>query len=146
MFLLRRTWLAAAAVVVTIIAASVVVRASESSAPAVAKTPLPAALDVTTRDLPHSPIVAVEVRKGSLAPGATTIWHTHPTPPFVYIESGSGTWEFKDGRSAENRGAGQAIEEPANVVTRIVNTGKSPLNLVIFQVSRPGVPVLVPAK
>ncbi|HLI96469.1 MAG TPA: cupin domain-containing protein, partial [Candidatus Baltobacteraceae bacterium] len=84
--------------------------------------------------------------KGSLAPGAITIWHTHPFPPFVYIVSGSGTWEFKNGRPSEVRSTGQAIEEPANVVTRIVNGGKSPLNLVIFQVSKPGTPVLVPAK
>ena len=68
----------------------------------------------------------------------------HPSPIFVYVESGTGRWEYKTGASSETRSAGQAIKEPANVVTRIVNSGTSPLVLVIFQVSRPGAPVLVP--
>jgi quercetin dioxygenase-like cupin family protein len=113
--------------------------------PAVLTKPVPPVLDVTTGDLPQISPAAVEIRKGALAPGGTTIWHTHPSPPFVYIEGGSGTWEFKDGRPPETRSAGQAIEEPANVVTRIVNSGRAPLELVIFQVSKPGAPVLVPA-
>ena len=129
-----------------IIALSVVVHAQDQAIPAVAKTPLPAALDVTSGDLPKTATVAVEVRRGAIAPHASTIWHTHPSPPFVYVESGTGTWEFKDGRPSLTRNAGEAIEEPANVVTRIVNAGTGPLNLVIFQVSKPGDPVLMPAK
>jgi quercetin dioxygenase-like cupin family protein/ketosteroid isomerase-like protein len=111
---------------------------------AVVSAPLPAILDVTTGDLPQTSPVAVEIRKGEVAPGGATIWHTHPSPPFVYVESGIGTWEYKDGRPPETRGPGQAIEEPANVVMRITNGGGSPLKLVIFQVSKPGDPVLVP--
>lgn len=112
----------------------------------VVATPLPAVLDVTTGDLPKTPTVAVEIRKGALAPGAATIWHTHLSPPFVYVESGTGTWEYRDGRPSETRSAGQAIEEPANLVMRIVNRGTSSLNLVIFQVSKPGDAVLVHAR
>lgn len=108
--------------------------------------PLPAVLDVTTGDLPKTSPVAVEIRRGAVAPGGATIWHTHPSPPFVYVESGTGTWEYKDGRPSETRSAGQAIEEPANVVTRITNGGSTPLDLVIFQVSKPGDPVLVPER
>lgn len=145
MALFRKAVAAVSAATVTIIALSLVVRAQDQAAPAVAKTPLPAALDVTSGDLPKTPTVAVEVRSGSLAPHAATIWHTHPSPPFVYVESGTGTWEFKDGRPSLTRSAGQAIEEPANVVTRIVNAGTAPLNLVIFQVSKPGDHVLIPA-
>jgi quercetin dioxygenase-like cupin family protein len=119
--------------------------AAGDSVPAIAKTPLPAVLDVTSGDMPKTPTVAVEIRTGSVAPRAATIWHTHPSPPFVYVESGTGRWEYKDGRPAETRSAGQAIEEPANVVTRIVNDSSAPLSLVIFQISKPGDPVLVPA-
>lgn len=146
MLLSRGASVIASVAAIAIIALSVVVRAEDQSAPAVAKTPLPAALDVTTADMPRTPTVAVEVRKGTLAPRSTTIWHTHPSPPFVYIESGTGTWEFKDGRPSQTRSTGQAIEEPANVVTRIVNGGTSPLSLVIFQVSKPGDAVLISAK
>lgn len=115
------------------------------SLPAVVATPQPGILDVTTDDLPKTSPVAVEIRKGTLAGKAATIWHTHPSPIFVYVEAGTGTWEYRDGHPSETRSAGQAIEEPAKAVTRIVNPGPSRLDLVIFQVSKPGDPVLVPA-
>jgi quercetin dioxygenase-like cupin family protein len=114
--------------------------------PSVVATPQPGLLDVTTDDLPKTSPAAVEIRKGTLIAGAATIWHTHPSPIFVYVETGTGTWEYKDGRAPEKRSTGQAIEEPANAVTRIVNPGTSRLELVIFQVSKPGDPVLVPAR
>ncbi len=135
-----------AVAVLAAVVPAIVVRAQGNPSPGVATTPVPAVLDVTTGDLPKAATVAVEIRKGAIAPGASTIWHTHPTPPFVYVESGTGRWEYKNGRAPDVRSDGQGIEEPANVVTRIVNTGSTPLTLVIFQVSRPGDPVLVPAK
>jgi quercetin dioxygenase-like cupin family protein len=133
------------AAIAAAIVAAIGARAGTAS-PAVATTPLPAILDVTTSDLPKTADAAVEIRHGTVAPGGSTIWHSHPSPPFVYVESGSGTWEYKDGRASVTRGAGSAIEEQANVVTRIVNAGTAPLQLVIFQVSKPGDPVLVPAQ
>ena len=146
MFSFRNVCAAAVAIVLSLMPFSVGIGAQDGRIPAVAKTPLPAALDVTTSDLPHAQTVAVEIRRGSIAPGGTTIWHTHPAPSFVYVQSGSGKWEFKGGRPPETRSAGQAIEELPNVVTRIVAGKKSALYLVIFQVSKPGDPVLVPAK
>lgn len=106
--------------------------------------PLPPVLDVTTNELPKTANAAVEVRKGTIVPDGTTIWHTHPSPTFNYVESGSGTWEFR-GKPSQVRSAGEAIMEPAGVITRVVNHGTTPLNLVIFQVSKPGAPLLVPA-
>lgn len=121
-------------------------QAEAAPSPAAVATPQTGILDVTTGDLPETSPVAVEVRKGTIAPGAATIWHTHPSPLFVYVEHGSGSWEYKNGRPADTRSAGQAIEEPSNVVTRIVNTGTTRLDLIIFQVSKPGTPVLVPSQ
>lgn len=68
-------------------------RAEAAPSPAVVATPQPGILDVTTGDLPKASLVAVEIRKGTIAPGAATIWHTHPSPLFVYVENGSGSWE-----------------------------------------------------
>lgn len=107
--------------------------------------PLPPVLDTTTNELPKTPTADVHVRAGSLPPGSATAWHTHPSPPFVYVVSGTGTWEYKDGQPPEIRRTGQAIMEPANVVVRLVNRGTSPLRMVIFQVSKPGDPVIRPA-
>ncbi len=135
-----------AGVAVLIVGApSLAVPAEGTPSPGAVTTPQPGILDVTTSDLPQTSPVAVQIRKGTLAPGQATIWHTHPSPIFVYVESGTGTWEYRDARPSETRSAGQAIEEPANAVTRIVNSGTLRLDLVIFQVSKPGAPVLVPA-
>jgi quercetin dioxygenase-like cupin family protein len=135
----------AAVVVLTVIASSLAVGAKGAPSPAAVTTPQPGILNVTTADLPKTSSVAVQIRKGTLSPGEATIWHTHPSPIFVYVESGTGTWEYRGARRSELRTAGQAIEEPAKDVTRIVNSATSRLDLVIFQVSKPGAPVLVPA-
>lgn len=111
---------------------------------AIVKKPLPPILAVTTGELPKTPTAAVQIRKGVVEPGGSTIWHTHPSPTFNYVVSGTGTWEFRD-QPSQTRTNGQAIEESAGVVTRVVNHGTMPLELVIFQVSKPGDPVLVPA-
>lgn len=111
---------------------------------AIVKKPLPPILAVTTAELPKTPTAAVQIRKGVVDPLGSTIWHTHPSPTFNYVVSGTGTWEFR-GQPSQTRTNGQAIEESAGVVTRVVNHGTTPLELVIFQVSKPGDPVLVPA-
>ena len=95
-------------------------------------------LNVVTSDLPKTPTADVRVIAVTLAPGDSTHWHTHPTPPFVFVQSGTGIWEFRGGRSSEAHHGGEAVMEPVNVVTRIVNRGTTPLNLVVFQASRPG--------
>jgi hypothetical protein len=115
-----------------------------TSPPAAVATPQPGILDVVTGDRRTRRPLPSKSAKADSHPGAATIWHTHPTPIFVYVESGIGRWEYKTGRASETRGAGGAIEEPANAVTRIVNSGTSALDLIIFQVSKPGAPVLIP--
>ena len=95
-------------------------------------------LNVVTSDLPKTPTADVRVIAVTFAPGGATHWHTHPTPLFVYVQSGTGIWEFRGGRRSEAHHAGEAVMEPVNVVTRIVNRGTTPLNLVVFQASRPG--------
>jgi len=49
-----------------------------------------------------------------------------------------GTWEYKGGRQIDIRNATQAIMEPANVVLRVANRGRTPLSIVIFQATSPG--------
>lgn len=134
----------AAVAVVSALLISAIARAQVSSAPSTVRKPLPPILNITTSELPKSATLAVQIRKGIVPPHGSTIWHTHPSPTFNYVESGSGTWEFR-GQPSQPRSAGQAIEESAGIVTRVVNHGAAPLNLVIFQVSKPGQPVLVPA-
>lgn len=103
-------------------------------------------LSVTTDALPKTPNAEVRVLTAIIAPGSATIWHTHPTPPFIYVESGTAVWEYKGGRPPETRHAGQAIAEPPNVVMRIVNRGTATVNMVIFQATKPGEPRIVPVR
>jgi quercetin dioxygenase-like cupin family protein len=130
---------AGAAVALISIALLTAVRA-DGAAPSPAVTAPPPVLNVTTDAMPKTPNADVWVLAATIAPGSASIWHTHPTPPFVYVASGTGTWEYRGGRARDVRHAGQAIMEPANVVMRIANHGTTTLNLVIFQVTKPGEP------
>lgn len=121
-----------------------VVAGSAANAAGVRTQPLPAVLDIRSVRIAADATTHVEIRRGTLAPGAVTIWHIHDTPPFVYVVSGTGTWECK-GRAAVTRHAGQAIMEPAGIPMRVVNRGTAPLELVIFQALNPGQPALRPA-
>lgn len=127
------------------IAFSIAIPADGNAPSNVITKPLQAVLNVTTTELPKTQSAEVQVRSGTLAPGSSTFWHSHPSPPFIFIESGTGTWEYRGDRPPDTRRAGQAIMEPANVVLRLVNRGATPLRIVIFQVSKPGDPVLRPA-
>jgi quercetin dioxygenase-like cupin family protein len=122
------------------------IRADGNGPPKVLSGPARSVLTVTTNALPTTSTAQVQIRSGVLAPGSSTAWHTHPSPPFVYVVSGTGTWEYRDGRGAQIRRSGEAIMEPANVTTRVVNRAPTPLSFVIFQVSKPGEPVIVPAR
>jgi quercetin dioxygenase-like cupin family protein len=129
-----------------IVCALATVRADGNAQPKVISGPARSVLTVTTNELPATRTSQVQIRSGVLAPGASTAWHTHPSPPFVYVVSGTGTWEFKNEPTAQIRRAGEAIMEPANVTMRVVNRAAVPLSFVIFQVSKPGEPVIVPAR
>lgn len=96
-------------------------------------------------DLPKTPTAHVRVFVETLDPGAITLWHTHLSPPVVYVESGSATWEFKSGRAPETRTAGQVELESANVVVRLANHGTVPVRVVMFSVTKPDEPSFVPA-
>ena len=79
-----------------------------------------------------------------IEPGAVGKWHTYPTHPIVYVAEGTLTVEFRDRKSKTYR-AGEGFVEPVNEVLRGANKGKTPVKLVIFQVSPPDIPESVDA-
>jgi quercetin dioxygenase-like cupin family protein len=94
--------------------------------------------------LPTKEQLEVRVRTSTIQPGAVGQWHTHPTPPIVYVVEGTLSVERKDGETVHTQ-AGQAAIEPVNTVIRATNKGQTPVKLVIFQVSPPEVPESHPA-
>ena len=94
--------------------------------------------------LPTKEQLEVRVRTTTIQPGAVGQWHTHPTPPIVYVVEGTLSVETKDGETVHTQ-AGQAVIEPINTVIRGTNKGQTPVKLVIFQVSPPEVPESQPA-
>jgi len=105
----------------------------------------PMILNVITNDMPKTPTARVRVFVGTLDPGDVTFWHVHDAPPTVYVQSGVGTWEFKDGRKAIVGRAGQAVVEPAHVGVRLANHGTTTVRVVMFSVTKPDDPFLRPA-
>ncbi len=94
--------------------------------------------------LPTKEQLEVRVRTSTIQPGAVGQWHTHPTPPIVYVVEGTLSVERKDGETVHTQ-AGQAVIEPINTVIRATNKGQTPAKLVIFQVSPPEVSESHPA-
>ncbi len=136
---MRRASVRAAVVIV------VVALALNGAGNAGAKTPPGLVLTVTTTDLPKTRSAIVRILQSTFPPGFDSGWHAHPSPPFVYVVSGNPTWEYRDGRKPATRHAGEAMMEPKNVVMRLRNRGTTPMQLVLFQASRPGEPLLHPA-
>ena len=94
--------------------------------------------------LPTKEQLEVRVRTSTIQPGIVGAWHTHPTPPIVYVVEGTLSVETKDGETVHTH-AGQAAIEPINTVIRATNKEQTPVKLVIFQVSPPDLPESHPA-
>jgi quercetin dioxygenase-like cupin family protein len=94
--------------------------------------------------LPTKEQLEVRVRTSTIQPGAVGQWHTHPTPPIVYVVEGTLSVDRKDGETVHTQ-AGQAVIEPVDTVIRATNKGQTPVKLVIFQVSPPEIPESHPA-
>ena len=109
-----------------------------------AARPNPPVLKELTTEFPKDAQLEARVLTATLAPGATSPWHTHATPVVVYVLEGTFTLEFKD-REPIQRRAGEALLEPINVVLRAANNSQTePTKVVIFQASPPNVPFLHP--
>jgi len=100
----------------------------------------------TTGDFPKSSTANVHVYTGSLQPGDSTFWHVHSSPPIVYVESGTGTWEYRNGRQSDARSAGHVMLEPANVAVRLANHGTTVVRVIMVSITKPGDPFFRPAR
>jgi quercetin dioxygenase-like cupin family protein len=80
----------------------------------------------------------------TIEPGAVGKWHTYPTHPVVYVAEGTVTVEFRDGPPRVYN-AGEGFVEPINTILRGRNKGRTPVKLVIFQLSPPDVPDAIDA-
>lgn len=103
--------------------------------------PTPVLTEINS-SIPHLEKHEIRVFKGVVKPGDVSIWHTHHSPPIVYIVSGTFRLEM-DGREAVVLHAGQSMAEPVGVVMRAVNPSKTEdAELVIVQVADPSKPFL----
>jgi quercetin dioxygenase-like cupin family protein len=120
--------------------------ASEGYKPVIQVTPLLRA-STTAADQPivypqtsDPEVTAVRVK---IPPGAETGWHKHPFPCYGYILSGELTVEIEGGK-VNNLTAGQALIESVNVLHNGRNTGKEPVELVMFVTGEKAKPFTVP--
>ena len=86
----------------------------------------------------------VQVLTASIAPGQSTVFHTHRFPVTVYMLEGAFTLEV-EGRAPVTVRAGESIVEPPNLrMTGFNRSADTPIKLVIFYVGDPGTPFLDP--
>jgi quercetin dioxygenase-like cupin family protein len=99
----------------------------------------PSVLNIRTSALPKSDTHEVRMYVATIAPGKASPWHTHRSPPFVYVTEGAYTIESKTHPPIEVS-AGQGGMEPPDEVLRAVNHGTVPVKIVVFYVAAPGMP------
>lgn len=117
-------------------------------APAFAQTPAPARPDLvlreTVRGMPRGDAQEIQVMTATIAPGQSTVFHTHAFPVTVYVLEGTFTLELEGRETAVVR-AGQAMVEPPHVrMTGHNRSATEPTRVVIVFVADPGTPFLHP--
>jgi len=86
----------------------------------------------------------VQVLTATIAPGQSTVFHTHSFPVTVYMLEGAFTLEM-EGREPITVRAGQSMVEPPRVrMTGFNRSSTETIRLVIFYVAEPGTPFLHP--
>lgn len=93
--------------------------------------------------LPRGERQEAQVLTATIAPGRSTVFHTHRFPVTVYVVEGAFTLDM-EGREAVTVRAGGAMVEPPNVRMTGHNRSAEPTRVVIVYVADPGTPFLDP--
>ena len=83
----------------------------------------------------------VRIQTTEFAPGASTGWHLHETPLYVYVLSGTFEVDTFDGRM-QQWSAGQAFVEIVNIAHEGWNPGTEPAKLLIVFTGEEGTPFM----
>ncbi len=86
-------------------------------------------------EIPEGELEARVVR-AMIEPRTIAAWHTHPTPVYLYIATGTLTMEV-EGQERRQVAAGEAIAEPLNSPMRVINEGDEAVEIIVFQISPP---------
>jgi quercetin dioxygenase-like cupin family protein len=98
----------------------------------------------TVEGMPRGDRQEVQVLTATIAPGQSTVFHTHRFPVTVYVLEGAFTLEM-EGRETVTVRAGRSMVEPPNVRMTGHNRGAEPTRVLVFYVADPGTPFLDPA-
>ncbi len=94
--------------------------------------------------MPRGERQEIQVLTATIAPGQSTVFHTHAFPVTVYMLEGAFTLEM-EGREPVTVRAGQSMVEPAHVrMTGFNRSATERSRLVVFYVAEPGTPFLTP--
>ncbi|MBS7811638.1 cupin domain-containing protein [Roseococcus pinisoli] len=100
----------------------------------------------TIAGMPRGERQEVQVLTATIAPGQSTVFHTHSFPVTVFVLEGTFTLDLQ-GRGTAVVPAGQSMIEPPNVpMTGHNRSVTEPARVVIFYVADPGTPFLHPVQ
>lgn len=89
--------------------------------------------------------VELTILRVSVPSGASSDWHTNPTPVAVYVMSGELHIEVQSTGERQTIRAGEGFAEIRDVVNRHGTAGSEGAELVVFFAGAPGVPLLSPS-
>lgn len=89
--------------------------------------------------------VELTILRVSVPPGASSDWHTNPTPVAVYVMSGELHIEVQGTGERQLIRTGEGFAEIRDLTNRHGTAGAEGAELVVFFAGSPGVPLLGPA-
>src|SRR3712207_9355337 len=89
-------------------------------------------LKQVTPTLPTKEQLEVRVRASTIQPGAVGVWHTHPSPPIVYVLEGTLSVERRDTGEVVHTQVGRVAGEPLNTLHPGPHKGEKPCRFGIF--------------
>lgn len=100
-------------------------------------------LQETVEGMPTGEQQEIRVLTATFKPGDKTVHHSHPFPVTVHILEGTFTIEM-DGHEPVTLSAGESYVEPADTAMIGSNQSDADVKALVFFVSTPGTPFLVP--
>lgn len=102
-------------------------------------------LNAVIEGMPRGEKQQIRLLRGTLDPGQTTVFHTHPFPVTVYVLDGEFTLKIED--KTVTLKSGEAFSEPANVkITGYNRSATKRTSVVVCYVSNPNAPFLNPIR
>ena len=118
-------------------------KTGDSTATAKTEAPPPAAVPDAVKAAPNfykvlADSIGIRILEVTYNPGDSSAWHSHPDYAIYVAEGGMATFYGKDGAKMEAEMKTGSVKIKTAEFHSVKNTGKTPIKVILVEVSRPG--------